>query len=232
MQGKENIPWKSSWHNRGNNGFTLVELLITLVLSGIIMAAIYGAYIAQQRTYLAQEDVAEMQQNVRAAIYMLASELRMAGYDDGSGAGATIETAGLNQVRFTADLNGDGDYTDDNEDLSYDINTATDGITKLGRRDNNDAFSPPKTEPDRQYVAENFDYLEFEYLDDQGDTTTVVNDMRAIRIHLLARANTAAKDYDNTGLTYAFPSGPQGPYNDNVRRRLYVTTVNLRNMGL
>ncbi len=210
-------------------GFTLVELLITLVLSGIIMAAIYGAYITQQRTYLAQEDVAEMQQNVRAAMYMLASELRMAGYDDGSGAGATIQTAGLIQVRFTADLNADSDVVDEDEDITYDLYSSTiDGVTKtkLGRIDNNDAA------PAHQAVAENFDYLEFEYLDDQGDTTTVVNDMRAIRIHLLARANTAAKDYDNTGLTYAFPSGPQGPYNDNVRRRLYVTTVNLRNMGL
>ncbi|MFV0438913.1 MAG: PilW family protein [Desulfopila sp.] len=207
-----------------NQGFTLVEILLALAISGIIMSAIYGAYIAQQRTYLAQEDVVEMQQNIRAATYIMVNDLRMAGYANGSGAFATIRTADLNAVEVSFDLDGDGSTSQANEVIRYDL-YPSDGILKLGRNEVNGGLG-------RQSVAENFDYLEFEYLDAQGNIETNINQIRAIRIYLLARAKNAARDFNNTGRTYSFPSGPQGPYDDNVRRRLYVTTVNLRNMGL
>ena len=64
-----------------SRGFTMVELLITMLISGVIMAAIYSAYTAQQRTYLAQQQVAGMQQNIRAGLDIMVRELRMAGYD-------------------------------------------------------------------------------------------------------------------------------------------------------
>ncbi|MBV5326183.1 MAG: prepilin-type N-terminal cleavage/methylation domain-containing protein, partial [Chlorobium sp.] len=48
-----------------NEGFTLVELMITMLLAGIITAAVYSAYRTQQRSYVTQEQVAELQQNIR-----------------------------------------------------------------------------------------------------------------------------------------------------------------------
>ena len=52
-------------------GFTLLELLIAMALSIIIMAAIYSTYYSQQKSYLVQEQVAAMQQNLRAATFYL-----------------------------------------------------------------------------------------------------------------------------------------------------------------
>lgn len=63
-------------------GVTLIELLIALVISGIIVAAIYRMFVAQTRSYTVQDQVAEVQQNVRNAMERMVNDLRMAGFDD------------------------------------------------------------------------------------------------------------------------------------------------------
>ncbi len=63
-----------------NRGVTLIELLIALVMSSILIAALYRVFISQQKTYTVQEQVVDMQQNARFAIYRMMSEIRMAGF--------------------------------------------------------------------------------------------------------------------------------------------------------
>jgi len=55
-------------------------LLIALAISAILMAAIYRTFIRQQKTYTVQEQVVDMQQNVRVAINRMIREIRMAGF--------------------------------------------------------------------------------------------------------------------------------------------------------
>jgi prepilin-type N-terminal cleavage/methylation domain-containing protein len=62
------------------NGVTLIELLIALVLSSILTAVLYRAFISQQKTHTVQDQVADMQQNVRIAMGQMTREIRMAGY--------------------------------------------------------------------------------------------------------------------------------------------------------
>ena len=61
-------------------GFTLIELLVALVLSFILIGAIYGTFTAQQKAYSIQDQVAEAQQNARMAMNILLRDIRMAGY--------------------------------------------------------------------------------------------------------------------------------------------------------
>jgi prepilin-type N-terminal cleavage/methylation domain-containing protein len=61
-------------------GVTLIELLVALAISAILIAGIYRAFIHQQKTYATQEQVADMQQNVRVAINRMMREIRMAGF--------------------------------------------------------------------------------------------------------------------------------------------------------
>jgi prepilin-type N-terminal cleavage/methylation domain-containing protein len=61
-------------------GLTLIELLIAMAISAILIAAIYRTFIRQQKTYTVQEQVVDMQQNVRAAINRMMREIRMAGF--------------------------------------------------------------------------------------------------------------------------------------------------------
>ena len=61
-------------------GFTLVELLIAMVISLIVMGAIYGTFKSQQDSFLVQSQVTSMQQNLRAGMYVMSRDIQMAGY--------------------------------------------------------------------------------------------------------------------------------------------------------
>jgi type IV pilus assembly protein PilW len=65
-------------------GITLIELLVVLVITGVVLAGIYRIFIAQSKAYTVQDQVAEVQQNVRNAMEILVRDLRMAGCDDDS----------------------------------------------------------------------------------------------------------------------------------------------------
>ena len=54
-----------------NRGFSLIELLIAMAIVGIVMAAVYSTYYSQQRSYVIQEQVAAMQQNLRAGLGLM-----------------------------------------------------------------------------------------------------------------------------------------------------------------
>jgi prepilin-type N-terminal cleavage/methylation domain-containing protein len=65
-----------------DKGVTLVELMIALMMSSILIAALYRTFIGQQKTYTVQEQVVDMQQNVRISISRMMNEIRMAGFGD------------------------------------------------------------------------------------------------------------------------------------------------------
>ena len=115
-----------------DSGFTLVELLIALAISGVIMAGVYSAFKTQQDSYLAQEQVAEVQQNLRASIDYMVRSLRMAGFDpEHSGNfGITdvrsrdldnnLNVNGSPAITFEVDLDEDG-VLDLNETFSFSL---------------------------------------------------------------------------------------------------------------
>jgi len=61
-------------------GVTLIELLIGLVISAIIIAGIYRVFITQTRAYTVQDQVVDVQQNIRSAMELMLRDIRMAGY--------------------------------------------------------------------------------------------------------------------------------------------------------
>jgi prepilin-type N-terminal cleavage/methylation domain-containing protein len=64
---------------RGRGGFSLVELLVTLAVAGVLLGFIYQIFIAQQRSFSIQEDVADAQQNARVALEELTRALTSLG---------------------------------------------------------------------------------------------------------------------------------------------------------
>jgi type IV pilus assembly protein PilW len=105
-------------------GFTLIELMIAMAVASIVMAVIYSVHRSQTEAHRTQQLVVQMQQNVRAALYLLERELRMAGYSitdppapagfvqDFSGLGTPHDGSGAatdaNNIAFTVDSNGSG----------------------------------------------------------------------------------------------------------------------------
>jgi len=63
-----------------NQGFTLLELLVAMVISLVVMGAIYGTFKSQEDSFVIQDQVTAMQQNLRAAMYTMSRDIQMAGY--------------------------------------------------------------------------------------------------------------------------------------------------------
>lgn len=63
-------------------GLTLIELLVGLVICAMVVAGIYRLFIAQSRAYTVQDQVVEVQQNIRSAMEIMLRDLRMTGFDD------------------------------------------------------------------------------------------------------------------------------------------------------
>jgi type IV pilus assembly protein PilW len=191
-------------------GFSLIELMIAMALSGIVIGAIYNLYIGQSRSYVIQDQVAEMQQNARVAMDMMVRDIRMAGFDPTREAGAGFVAATSNSIQFTADRNSDGDLDDADEDITYSLYDSNDADTlddDLGR----------DTGGGNQPVAENISSLTFSYFDEDGNSTADLSQIRSVEITLTAQ--TAERDPDYT---------PNGGY----RTRTLETVVKVRNMGL
>lgn len=70
----------SSSGKKSEHGFTLVELLIALLITGIVVTAGYGLYLNQHEGWLIQEEITNMQQNIRATLHELETRIRMAGF--------------------------------------------------------------------------------------------------------------------------------------------------------
>ena len=72
---------------KNNKGVTLIELMIVLVIAAVLVAGIYTLFATQQRSYFVQDRVAGIQQDARAALDIMARDIRMAGLWTGAGSG-------------------------------------------------------------------------------------------------------------------------------------------------
>ncbi len=64
---------------KNKSGFTLIELLIALVLSIVIVGAVYATFNSQQKSFSLTNQKVDMQQQGRAAMNFIMRDLRMAG---------------------------------------------------------------------------------------------------------------------------------------------------------
>jgi len=162
-------------------GFTMVELLIAMVISAIVLGAVYSTYRSQQQSYIVQDQIGGMQQNLRAAMYHMARDVRMAGYDPVLSGKFGItdiklrnmdnveDVSGNSSIKFTIDKDEDG-VLDSNETIYYCIYdypvASPDGTPDFARRVGGGG---------RQLLAENIEALGLAYAfdsDNDGELDT------------------------------------------------------------
>jgi type IV pilus assembly protein PilW len=222
-----------------NQGFTLIELMIAMVVSLLALAAIYSTFQAQHRSYQIQSETADMQQNIRAAMYYMQREIRMAGSNPWSTIPVFgITSAGQDTITFTEDVRGDatgdppdGAVDDPDENLTYSfVDSDLDGKKDCIRRNG-------------VTVAQNIDALDFVYLDENSAAipftggvvqATDLGKIRSVQVTIVARTkdqllygtknNIAYKNQQNQTILTA--------QDDNVSRRRIATLVHCRNLGL
>lgn len=171
-------------------GFTLVELLIAMAISGIVLGALVSTFIIQSKSYDLQEQICEMTQTARAAMDMITREVKIAGYDP-TPTGFDGIPYNASQLQILADLNGDGDTADSNEDIIYTYDAANLQIDR-------------NTGGGAQPFAENIQTFTFAYLDENGNATIINGDIEQVRITITTR--TDKPDSNGTYRTYTLTS--------------------------
>ncbi|MBW2014029.1 MAG: prepilin-type N-terminal cleavage/methylation domain-containing protein [Deltaproteobacteria bacterium] len=217
-----------------NQGFTLVELLIGMVVSLLAIGAIYSTFLSQHRSYHDQEETAAMQQNLRAAMYYMQREIRMAGCDPLNTGNFGITAANANSITFTEDIN-DGT-----------VGNPPDGTLQAGENitysRNNGNLVRSVGGGGNQLVAQNIDALDFVYLNASsvvlnpgGGNVTAgsENQIRSVEITIVARTGRSLTP-TNDNNTYVNQQGTTilAPPNDNLSRRRLTTVIKCRNLGI
>lgn len=222
-----------------NQGFTMLELLVAMVVALLALGAIYSTFLNQHKSYVVQGETAAMHQNIRAAMFYLQREIRMAGCDPLGTAGAGITTANATSIRFSEDVRGaaagtdsDGDTNDPNEAITY-----TRSGNNLVRNDSNGALG-------NQMVAQNIDAIDFVYLDGATPPNVLnpgggnvplasLNQIRSVEVTIVARTGRSTMASTNNN-AYFNQQGFQilGPQMDNFSRRRLSAVIKCRNLGI
>jgi prepilin-type N-terminal cleavage/methylation domain-containing protein len=199
-------------------GFTLVEVLVTIAMIGLFMAASMAVLIPLSRSYTTTDVASSAQQVVRMAVEVIANDIRLAGLDplqqlqgtDASGAPlAGFQEANATSVRFTCDRVPDGEdeangeIDDDNfENINYYYEAATQSLNLRLY-----AGAPVQT---TQQLVNNVTNLRFRYFDEDGNETSELDEIRSVQISM-----TVEED-----------AGTEGTV-----ERSYTTRVLCRNLG-
>ncbi|GBD97642.1 hypothetical protein BMS3Abin06_02542 [bacterium BMS3Abin06] len=67
-------------YHKNDKGYTLVEMLIAIVIGFVLISAATATYISQNRSYVAQESVSEINTQSKIAHDLIADAIRSAGY--------------------------------------------------------------------------------------------------------------------------------------------------------
>lgn len=157
-----------------NRGLTLIELMIVLALSLVLMGAVYLAFHAQQVSGNEQQQVASVQQDLRAVMLAIEKDLRNAGCDPLFVNTPTNMIFGIqtplanDSLTVSYDLDADGTL-DTGEQITYAL---VDGVLQR--------TSGPATIT----LADNIEQLEFTYLDIDGVSTNNLSDIRSIEVRI------------------------------------------------
>ncbi len=208
-------------------GYSLVELLVSLVIGLIIMGGIYLSATSQERNMNIEDRVAEVQANLRSGLYILERDLRSAGYDPNC---ASPPCLGFTNATSTSvSFRRRNPTTNAIQTITYGLyDSQGDGDLDLGRNVNGSGNQP---------VILNVDAIDFVYIDPNGNRLATplsandLDDIQIVEVTIVAHSEiqdpnyTSAKTFQNLqGETIFIP-----PTDDHFRRRAIRTRILCRN---
>ncbi len=220
-----------------NSGFSLIEILVAMAIGSIAMAAIFTTYQVQVIGKISQENVLDRNQDTRAGLELMASDIRMAGCDPRESGAVGFVTAASTILRVTMDTRctticnpavvcntgneSDGCIDQPDEDVRY---TLTAGNVMRERVGTDLAGGVP--------LVSNVDALDFVYLDTNNAITADLTAIKSVQVSIVVHSPTRGLTQSYTdNKSYLNQQGTQilAPPGDTLRRLQLSTTVQCRN---
>jgi prepilin-type N-terminal cleavage/methylation domain-containing protein len=147
---------------REEGGFTLPEMLVTMLMMLTVMFALYSIFDMGIRVFSFGNDKVEAVENARLGMERMEREIRAAYPPSGVAGDGALLYAGseASRISFGNDLNGDR-VVDPTEVITYDVYRPTGSSA--------DALGRKLGSGDRSAVVEYVDGLTFEYRDKTGN---------------------------------------------------------------
>jgi prepilin-type N-terminal cleavage/methylation domain-containing protein len=179
--------------HRNSAGFTLIEMMVSITIGMIVIAAVTGTFNAQTRQNKAEEEISQMHQNVRGALDLISREIMQAGYKayGGSVTGVTYSTT---QLLIQADLDTNGSIDTSNTSLEY--------ITYVYDSANMRITRQLGTGGTAEIVADNITACTFTYKDASDATTTTSSSIRKVTVSTTGRTAKVDPSYPGGYRTY------------------------------
>jgi prepilin-type N-terminal cleavage/methylation domain-containing protein len=158
------------------SGFTLPEVLVTMVIMIVVLFALYNIFDMSIRVFGLGNDKLEAVENARLGLERMERELRAAyPYDKRNGNNTLLTSRTSNSIAFGNDLNGDRKIDAASEQITYGLSSG----------------SPATLQRNGQPVVEFVEdvdgdgkALTFEYMNANGTTATNEADISVVRIKL------------------------------------------------
>ncbi|MDY0132738.1 MAG: prepilin-type N-terminal cleavage/methylation domain-containing protein [Desulforegulaceae bacterium] len=185
--------WLFSCKFNKEKGFTLIEILVALAVSGFFLVALISFFISTNKLNTVYEKVAGVQQDIRAVMEMMSRDIMMAGLDPtgGANAGFNNDETSENSISFkySYETKGSCDYN-----LTYWFDSVEGTIKFKDRLDQN---------PEFKAITEkgSIDSVVFKYLlkNKIPRTNEPLNKTRMVTIKICGKITGAYKEeFDNT----------------------------------
>jgi prepilin-type N-terminal cleavage/methylation domain-containing protein len=148
-------------------GFTLVEMVLALAISTIVLAAVYSVFTIANKNFTTQNAAANVQQNLRSAIRLMARDIRHAGLDPSGSDNFGITYASPSKIRFTMDRDTYNGIVDEAnfEEITYDFQNNQEQVVQT--------LYEAKPSENTAALINNITNLSFSYFD--ADNTDLID---------------------------------------------------------
>jgi prepilin-type N-terminal cleavage/methylation domain-containing protein len=215
------------------NGVTLIELLVVLVICAILIGGTYRVFISQTKAYTVQDQVAEVQQNIRSAMDIMVRDLLMAGFQTSTFNSPLITSSPVGSPLSDNSIAVNYEYLGGALPVTYTVTYTLAGRSLTRTLTQTPAVGPSVTDT----ILENVDTLTFKYgIDQNGDG--VMDDLNGDGVIdekdfvTAALAAGAAKILAIRVILTVLPAPVNPDVTTMVSPRTLDATVALRNMSL
>lgn len=156
---------------REESGFTLPEMLVTMIIMVTVLFALYSIFDMGIRVFSFGNDKVEASENSRLGLEKMEREIRAAyPYNKASGNTTLLPSFSSNSITFGNDLDGNRTVDAASEQVTYSLSGG----------------SPPALLRNRQPVVEyvKANGLTFQYYDENGSPTNTESQIARVRITL------------------------------------------------